>query len=94
MMIAEEEGLKKRLMSSIEACRKELACLCDELQLLEYQVSILLISIKSQKEKPVPSNPQTFCSAGQSDCIFSVFGRRKMALRCFSWRRISVRRSR
>ncbi|XP_067293011.1 protein regulator of cytokinesis 1a isoform X2 [Pseudorasbora parva] len=37
MMIAEEEGLKKRLMTSIEACRKEMAGLCVELQVEEYQ---------------------------------------------------------
>uniref|UniRef100_A0A8C1AAC6 Protein regulator of cytokinesis 1a n=2 Tax=Cyprinus carpio TaxID=7962 RepID=A0A8C1AAC6_CYPCA len=34
MMIAEEEGLKKRLLSSIEACRKEVTSLCSELQML------------------------------------------------------------
>lgn len=44
--------------------------------------------------KPVPSNSQTFCKAGQSDWRLCVFGRRKTVLRCFSWRRISVRRSR
>lgn len=47
MMIAEEEGLKKRLMSSIEACRKEVASLCDELQVQECQVSVLFICMKS-----------------------------------------------
>uniref|UniRef100_A0A672PVK8 Protein regulator of cytokinesis 1-like n=1 Tax=Sinocyclocheilus grahami TaxID=75366 RepID=A0A672PVK8_SINGR len=34
MMIAEEEGLKKRLLISIEACRKEVTSLCSELQIL------------------------------------------------------------
>uniref|UniRef100_A0A665V6F2 Protein regulator of cytokinesis 1-like n=1 Tax=Echeneis naucrates TaxID=173247 RepID=A0A665V6F2_ECHNA len=33
LMIAEEEELKKRLMKSIESCRKELSHLCTELQL-------------------------------------------------------------
>uniref|UniRef100_A0A8C1GZ98 Protein regulator of cytokinesis 1a n=2 Tax=Cyprinus carpio TaxID=7962 RepID=A0A8C1GZ98_CYPCA len=35
MMIAEEEGLKKRLQNSIETCRKEVTSLCNELQVLE-----------------------------------------------------------
>uniref|UniRef100_A0A7N6AUQ1 Protein regulator of cytokinesis 1a n=1 Tax=Anabas testudineus TaxID=64144 RepID=A0A7N6AUQ1_ANATE len=33
LMIAEEEELKKRLMKSIESCRKELTNMCSELQL-------------------------------------------------------------
>ncbi|XP_054633138.1 protein regulator of cytokinesis 1-like isoform X2 [Dunckerocampus dactyliophorus] len=33
MMIAEEEALKKRLLNSIESCRKDLNHLCSELQL-------------------------------------------------------------
>uniref|UniRef100_A0A672PVJ5 Protein regulator of cytokinesis 1-like n=1 Tax=Sinocyclocheilus grahami TaxID=75366 RepID=A0A672PVJ5_SINGR len=37
MMIAEEEGLKKRLLISIEACRKEVTSLCSELQVQECQ---------------------------------------------------------
>uniref|UniRef100_A0A8C2CJ78 Protein regulator of cytokinesis 1a n=1 Tax=Cyprinus carpio TaxID=7962 RepID=A0A8C2CJ78_CYPCA len=39
MMIAEEEGLKKRLQNSIETCRKEVASLCNELQVQECQVN-------------------------------------------------------
>lgn len=39
MMIAEEESLRKRLMTSIETCRKELDKVCMELQLPSYQVS-------------------------------------------------------
>lgn len=38
MMIAEEEGLKKRLLNSILSCRKELGSLCEELQLSPYEV--------------------------------------------------------
>lgn len=37
MMIAEEENLRKRLMSSIEACSKELDTLCIELQLPPFE---------------------------------------------------------
>ncbi|KAI5088634.1 protein regulator of cytokinesis 1 [Silurus meridionalis] len=37
MMIAEEESLRKRLMSSIETCRKELHKVCLELRLPPYQ---------------------------------------------------------
>ncbi|KAG7315216.1 hypothetical protein KOW79_021304 [Hemibagrus wyckioides] len=37
MMIAEEESLRKRLMASIESCRKELEKVCLELQLPLYQ---------------------------------------------------------
>ncbi|KAI4876157.1 hypothetical protein NFI96_017583 [Prochilodus magdalenae] len=37
MMIAEEENLRKRLMTSIESCRKELNKVCLELQLPPFQ---------------------------------------------------------
>ncbi|KAI2662434.1 Protein regulator of cytokinesis 1 [Labeo rohita] len=37
MMIAEEESLRKRLMTSIEKCQKELSKLCLELQLPPFQ---------------------------------------------------------
>ncbi|XP_007235103.2 protein regulator of cytokinesis 1a isoform X1 [Astyanax mexicanus] len=37
MMIEEEEGLKKRLLSSIGTCRKELDTLCEELQLPPFE---------------------------------------------------------
>ncbi|XP_051504273.1 protein regulator of cytokinesis 1-like isoform X2 [Myxocyprinus asiaticus] len=37
MMIAEEESLRRRLMTSIEACRKELSKLCLELQRPPFQ---------------------------------------------------------
>ncbi|XP_053085399.1 protein regulator of cytokinesis 1b isoform X3 [Pangasianodon hypophthalmus] len=37
MMIAEEESLRKRLMTSIDTCRKELNKVCLELQLPPYQ---------------------------------------------------------
>ncbi|XP_055789153.1 protein regulator of cytokinesis 1-like isoform X1 [Salvelinus fontinalis] len=37
MMIAEEDSLRKRLMSSIESCRKELEVLCTELQLSPFE---------------------------------------------------------
>lgn len=39
MMIAEEESLRKRLMTSMDTCRKELNKVCLELQLPPYQVS-------------------------------------------------------
>ena len=38
LMIAEEEELKKRLVKSIDACRKELFNLCSELQLPAFEV--------------------------------------------------------
>lgn len=50
MMIAEEEGLKKRLMTSIEACRKELATLYDELQVSEYQDEDGLTMLQLEKD--------------------------------------------
>ncbi|XP_043100949.1 protein regulator of cytokinesis 1b isoform X6 [Puntigrus tetrazona] len=37
MMIAEEESLRKRLMTSIETCQNEMSKLCSELQLLPFQ---------------------------------------------------------
>ncbi|XP_036439799.1 protein regulator of cytokinesis 1b isoform X2 [Colossoma macropomum] len=37
MMIAEEENLRKRLMASIDSCRKELNKVCSELQLPPFQ---------------------------------------------------------
>ncbi|XP_008287943.1 protein regulator of cytokinesis 1-like isoform X2 [Stegastes partitus] len=37
LMIAEEEGLKKRLLTSIESCREELNLLCAELQLPPFE---------------------------------------------------------
>ncbi|XP_023128588.2 protein regulator of cytokinesis 1-like isoform X2 [Amphiprion ocellaris] len=37
LMIVEEEGLKKRLMKSIESCREELSQLCSELQLPPFE---------------------------------------------------------
>ncbi|XP_061451694.1 protein regulator of cytokinesis 1 isoform X2 [Rhineura floridana] len=37
MMIAEEENLKERLLKSISTCRKELATLCRELQLVPFE---------------------------------------------------------
>ncbi|XP_030646555.1 protein regulator of cytokinesis 1a [Chanos chanos] len=37
MMIAEEEGLKKRLLASIASCRKELDILCEELHLAPFE---------------------------------------------------------
>jgi len=40
MMIAEEESLRKRLMTSIDMCHKELSKLCSELQLPPFQASI------------------------------------------------------
>lgn len=38
LMIAEEEELKKRLLKSIESCRKELSNMCSELQLPPFEV--------------------------------------------------------
>ncbi|KAL2093334.1 hypothetical protein ACEWY4_010646 [Coilia grayii] len=37
MMIAEEEGLRKRLLDSIETCQKDLDVLCKELRLASFQ---------------------------------------------------------
>lgn len=39
MMIAEEEDLRGRLVSSIESCRRDLDALCRELQLPLFIVS-------------------------------------------------------
>lgn len=38
MMIAEEEGLKERLLKSIAICQKELNTLCSELHVEPFQV--------------------------------------------------------
>ncbi|XP_017570476.1 protein regulator of cytokinesis 1a isoform X1 [Pygocentrus nattereri] len=50
MMIAEEEGLKKRLMSSIESCRKELNSLCEELRLSPFEEDDGLTMLQLEKE--------------------------------------------
>uniref|UniRef100_A0A8C1Y503 Protein regulator of cytokinesis 1a n=1 Tax=Cyprinus carpio TaxID=7962 RepID=A0A8C1Y503_CYPCA len=50
MMIAEEEGLKKRLLSSIEACRKEVTSLCSELQVQECQEEDGLTMLQLEKD--------------------------------------------
>ncbi|KAM9497181.1 protein regulator of cytokinesis 1a isoform 1-T1 [Clarias gariepinus] len=50
MMIAEEEGLKKRLLSSIESCRKELSTLCDELHLPPFEEDDGLSMLQLEKE--------------------------------------------
>uniref|UniRef100_A0A673K9K1 Protein regulator of cytokinesis 1-like n=1 Tax=Sinocyclocheilus rhinocerous TaxID=307959 RepID=A0A673K9K1_9TELE len=50
MMIAEEEGLRKRLLSSIETCRKEVASLCNELQVQEYQEEDGLTMLQLEKD--------------------------------------------
>ncbi|XP_062859828.1 protein regulator of cytokinesis 1a isoform X2 [Trichomycterus rosablanca] len=50
MMIAEEEGLRKRLLSSIESCRKELNVLCEELQLPPFEEDEGLTMLQVEKE--------------------------------------------
>ncbi|MCI4382093.1 hypothetical protein PGIGA_G00259660 [Pangasianodon gigas] len=50
MMIAEEEGLKKRLLNSIESCRKELGSLCEELQLPPFEEDDGLSMLQLEKE--------------------------------------------
>uniref|UniRef100_A0A8C2CD72 Protein regulator of cytokinesis 1a n=1 Tax=Cyprinus carpio TaxID=7962 RepID=A0A8C2CD72_CYPCA len=50
MMIAEEEGLKKRLQNSIETCRKEVASLCNELQVQECQEEDGLTMLQLEKD--------------------------------------------
>ncbi|XP_016408696.1 protein regulator of cytokinesis 1-like isoform X1 [Sinocyclocheilus rhinocerous] len=50
MMIAEEEGLKKRLLISIEACRKEVTSLCSELQVQECQEEDGLTMLQLEKD--------------------------------------------
>ncbi|XP_076863007.1 protein regulator of cytokinesis 1a isoform X2 [Brachyhypopomus gauderio] len=50
MMIAEEEGLKKRLLSSIEGCRKELDGLCEELGLPPFEDDEGLTMLQLEKE--------------------------------------------
>lgn len=60
MMIAEEEGLKKRLLSSIESCRKELGSLCDELQLPPFEVvSVMTRVLCARSSSPYVSG--MFC---------------------------------
>ncbi|XP_057185836.1 protein regulator of cytokinesis 1a isoform X1 [Triplophysa rosa] len=49
MMITEEEGLKKRLLVSIEACRAEMITLCDELQLPVCQAEDGLTMLQLEK---------------------------------------------
>ncbi|XP_048041068.1 protein regulator of cytokinesis 1b isoform X3 [Megalobrama amblycephala] len=51
MMIAEEESLRKRLMTSIEKCHKELSKLCMELQLPPFQEERSSSSAMLQQEK-------------------------------------------
>ncbi|XP_067258087.1 protein regulator of cytokinesis 1b isoform X1 [Chanodichthys erythropterus] len=51
MMIAEEESLRKRLMTSIEKCHKELSKLCMELQLPPFQEERSSSSTMLQQEK-------------------------------------------
>lgn len=41
MMIAEEEGLRKRLQSSIETCRQDLEVLRKELHLNPFEVGFV-----------------------------------------------------
>uniref|UniRef100_A0AAY5EN08 Protein regulator of cytokinesis 1a n=1 Tax=Electrophorus electricus TaxID=8005 RepID=A0AAY5EN08_ELEEL len=50
MMIAEEEGLKKRLLSSIGSCRKELSGLCEELGLPPFEDEEGLTMLQLEKE--------------------------------------------
>uniref|UniRef100_A0A8C1ALD2 Protein regulator of cytokinesis 1a n=2 Tax=Cyprinus carpio TaxID=7962 RepID=A0A8C1ALD2_CYPCA len=50
MMIAEEEGLKKRLQNSIETCRKEVTSLCNELQVQECQEEDGLTMLQLEKD--------------------------------------------
>ncbi|KAI1889739.1 hypothetical protein AGOR_G00166040 [Albula goreensis] len=50
MMIAEEEGLKKRLISSIETCRKELDALCRELHLPPFEEEEGLTMLQLEKD--------------------------------------------
>ncbi|KAI4894246.1 hypothetical protein NFI96_030250 [Prochilodus magdalenae] len=50
MMIAEEEGLRKRLLSSIESCRKELDTLCQELLLPPFEEDDGLTMLQLEKE--------------------------------------------
>lgn len=50
MMIVEEEGLKKRLLISIDACRNEVTTLCDELQLPVCQEEDGLTMLQLEKD--------------------------------------------
>lgn len=51
MMIQEEESLKKRLISSIQACRAELETLYLELQLPIFEVKAMKIIQLSPRER-------------------------------------------
>ncbi|XP_071369359.1 protein regulator of cytokinesis 1b isoform X2 [Centroberyx affinis] len=50
MMIAEEESLKKRLISSIQACRKEMEKLCLELQLPMFEEEDSISMLQQEKD--------------------------------------------
>ncbi|XP_058623327.1 protein regulator of cytokinesis 1-like isoform X2 [Onychostoma macrolepis] len=50
MMIGEEVSLKKRLLSSIKVCRKEVTSLCSELQVQEYQEEAGLTMLQLEKD--------------------------------------------
>ncbi|XP_072527481.1 protein regulator of cytokinesis 1b [Salminus brasiliensis] len=50
MMIAEEENLRKRLMTSIESCRKELSKVCSELQLPPFQEERCNTMLQQEKD--------------------------------------------
>ncbi|XP_051562410.1 protein regulator of cytokinesis 1-like isoform X1 [Myxocyprinus asiaticus] len=50
MMIAEEESLRRRLMTSIETCRKELSKLCSELQLSPLQEERCNTMLQQEKD--------------------------------------------
>uniref|UniRef100_A0A673W4N1 Protein regulator of cytokinesis 1a n=1 Tax=Salmo trutta TaxID=8032 RepID=A0A673W4N1_SALTR len=50
MMIAEEDSLRKRLMSSIKSCRKELDVLCSELQLSPFEEDVGRTMLQLEKD--------------------------------------------
>ncbi|CAL8245895.1 unnamed protein product [Lota lota] len=50
MMVAEEEALKKRLMTSIETCRNEMEKLCLELQLPIFQEEAGITMLQQEKD--------------------------------------------
>uniref|UniRef100_A0AAY4CND0 Protein regulator of cytokinesis 1a n=1 Tax=Denticeps clupeoides TaxID=299321 RepID=A0AAY4CND0_9TELE len=50
MMIAEEENLRKRLLTSIDSCRKELDVLCKELHLPPYEEEEGLTILQMEKD--------------------------------------------
>ncbi|XP_056134976.1 protein regulator of cytokinesis 1b [Lampris incognitus] len=50
MMIAEEESLKKRLISSIETCRKEMEKLCLDLQLPLFEEDVGISMLQQEKD--------------------------------------------